>query len=88
MSQVPHHFLWKLIFVSLNVTVFAEKTFYKIHHVLTLEFRRVRSGLDSDVTTGATGSTAVAPNFSDTLTLSQQRGADPSRGFAPLPIAL
>ena len=29
-----------------------------------------------DVTTGATGATAVAPKFSDTLTLSQPRGAD------------
>ena len=29
-----------------------------------------------DVTTGATGATEVAPKFSDTLTLSQQRGAD------------
>ena len=29
-----------------------------------------------DVTTGATGATVVAPKFSDTLTLSQPRGAD------------
>ena len=29
-----------------------------------------------DVTTGATGATAVAPKFSDNLTLSQPRGAD------------
>ena len=29
-----------------------------------------------DVTTGATGATEVAPKFSDTLTLSQLRGAD------------
>ena len=29
-----------------------------------------------DVTTGATGETAVAPKFSDALTLSQPRGAD------------
>ena len=29
-----------------------------------------------DVTTGATGATEVAPKFSDTLTLSQQRGAN------------
>ena len=29
-----------------------------------------------DATTGATGATAVAPKFSDTLTLSQPRGAD------------
>ena len=29
-----------------------------------------------DVTTGATGATEVAPKFSDTLTLSQPRGAD------------
>ena len=32
--------------------------------------------LTRDVTTGATGATAVAPKFSDTLTLSQPRGAD------------
>ena len=31
---------------------------------------------DRDVTTGATGATAIAPKFSDTLTLSQPRGAD------------
>jgi hypothetical protein len=31
---------------------------------------------DRDVTTGATGATAVAPKFSDTLTLSKPRGAD------------
>ena len=29
-----------------------------------------------DVTTGATGATSVAPKFSDTLALSQPRGAD------------
>ena len=29
-----------------------------------------------DVTTGATGATEVAPRFSETLTLSQLRGAD------------
>ena len=29
-----------------------------------------------DVSTGATGATAVAPKFSDALTLSQPRGAD------------
>ena len=29
-----------------------------------------------DVTTGATGATAVVPKFSDTLTLSQPRGED------------
>ena len=29
-----------------------------------------------DVATGGTGATAVAPKFSDTLTLSQPRGAD------------
>ena len=29
-----------------------------------------------DVSTGATGATVVAPKFSDTLTLSQSRGAD------------
>ena len=29
-----------------------------------------------DVSTGATGATAVAPKFSDTLTLFQPRGAD------------
>ena len=29
-----------------------------------------------DVTTGATGATAVAPKFSDTLTLSQPGGTD------------
>ena len=29
-----------------------------------------------DVTTGATGATAVEPKFLDTLTLSQPRGAD------------
>ena len=29
-----------------------------------------------DVTTGATGATEVAPKFSDTLILSQPRGAD------------
>ena len=29
-----------------------------------------------DVSTGATGATAVAPKFSDTLTLSQPGGAD------------
>ena len=32
--------------------------------------------LSRDVTTGATGATAVAPKFSDTLTLSPPRGAD------------
>ena len=32
--------------------------------------------LSRDVTTGATGATAVAPKFSDTLTLSKPRGAD------------
>ena len=37
MSYVLHHFLWKLILVSLNVTVFAEKIFDKIYHVLTLD---------------------------------------------------
>ena len=34
----------------------------------------VHSG--NDVSTGATSATAVAPKFSDTLTLSQPRGAD------------
>ena len=29
-----------------------------------------------DVSAGATGATAVAPKFSDTLTLSQPEGAD------------
>ena len=32
--------------------------------------------LSRDVTIGATGATAVAPKFSDNLTLSQPRGAD------------
>ena len=34
-----------------------------------------------DVTTGATGATAVAPKFSDTLTLSQPRGADSAHHY-------
>ena len=34
-----------------------------------------------DVTTGATGATEVAPKFSDTLTLSQPRGADSAHHY-------
>ena len=33
-------------------------------------------GLIRDITAGVTGATAVAPKFSDTLTLFQPRGAD------------
>ena len=34
-----------------------------------------------DVITGATGATAVAPKFLDTLTLSQPRGADSAHHY-------
>ena len=34
-----------------------------------------------DVTTGATGATQVMPKFSDTLTLSQSRGADSAHHY-------
>ena len=40
---------------------------YKIIHIPVLS---------RDVSAGATGATAVAPKFSDTLTLSQPGGAD------------
>ena len=36
--------------------------------------RFLSPSLNRDVTTGATGATAVKPKFSDTLTLSQPRG--------------
>ena len=41
-----------------------------------LQLIEIGDRLGRDVTTGATGATEVAPKFSDTLTLSQPRGAD------------
>ena len=40
------------------------------------EIQQLPHSMYRDVTTGATGATSVAPKFSDTLTLSQPRGAD------------
>ena len=39
-------------------------------------FNKLLDQSTRDVSTGATGATAVAPKFSDTLTLFQPRGAD------------
>ena len=41
--------------------------------VISIQFR--------DVTIGATGAAEVAPKFSDTLTLSQPRGADSAHHY-------
>ena len=55
------------------------------HHPFKLKVETIAKKIDSrkpsrgtswDVYTGVTGATAVAPKFSDTLTLSQPWGAD------------
>ena len=64
---------WKESFYVMNEGFLVHKTYF--HNNLT-KVKSLLYMVNRDVTTGATGATAVAPKFSDTLTLSQPRGAD------------